>query len=137
MFEDYIALNSVCEGTTINYDKVGGSGGGGGGPKDSNLAVVADMVERIKRYRAELTGAEEKIKSLAAALPNRDRDLVYFRYVLRLSWSDTQKAMQSKGHDCGTQRTLFYWNQRALKRAEKIWEETYAVANERATEDRD
>lgn len=130
LLEESEVMDANCTSMTANYNKIGSSGSGGNSC-DSPLAARADLVDRIKRCKQRLVDAEAELTRFCDALDRRDGQLLRYRYVLRLPWDLVQTSMQAKGFYSNSLRTLFYWHESALRRAEKLWEENYnAVANE-------
>lgn len=125
LVEDFTVLDSACKSMTANYNKIGGSGGGGGKSSDGPLALIADLVSKIRLYQRQLADAESQLDKFTEELLPRDRAIIRYRYVLRLQWEDIQNAMLAKGYRCNAMRTLFYWHEEALKHAEQTWEEKY------------
>ena len=129
LVEDYVVMDSSCKSLTANYNKIGSSGGGGNAC-DAPLASVSDLKNKISLYEQWLVDAEKDITQFCTLLRTRDAQILRYRYVLRLPWGAILESMQAKGYQCSNLRTLFYWHNSALRRAEIIWEEHYAVANE-------
>ena len=120
LLENYAVLDSACKSMTANYNKVGGSSGGGNSC-DGPWATTADLITKIRDHEKRLADAEAQVDELCKTLPPRGRDVLHYRYVLRLPWETIRDTMQAKGYRCSALRTLFYWHEEAIKHAEQIW----------------
>ena len=120
------ALRCSCQSTTARYGGCIG-GPGTGGPRDTTWAALADAAEKLRWCRKELEEAEDRLnrllKKLKTTFPedgDRDYDLLWNRYMLGLTWPETQRALATTGHKDTTLRTLYNRHRSALDRCEAL-----------------
>lgn len=112
---------------TPGYRESGGGGGGAGGPKDSQLAVLADMSLQVRELRRQCEEAENTLERFLEKLERefpdygaRDAVLLRCRYRDGRSWAETRSALASRGYWAKTERTLYNWHRGALDRGEAL-----------------
>lgn len=121
----------TSQGMVASYSGMGGFGGSGDA-KDGALAAVADLVEVEKRCWNELSQAESDLEyfldcmkqDARIAYPRRDVLILWYRYLLRLDWTETRNCMAAKGYKSKTERTIYNWHKTALLDGAALWRET-------------
>lgn len=126
-----LQLWGLCTRTSAPSGENGGRGGGDDGAKDGKLALLIDANDLCRRLDKEL---EVTIKEMLAfskivetadtKYAKRDAAILKLRYVRCRHWDSVFRDLNDRGFKCDTLRTVFKWNRDALKRIEKIWEET-------------
>lgn len=122
------ALRERCESITSQWKDVPG-GGGGSVQKDSALVYLADCLAGLEAARAVWLSRCAAVDSFVQAIePLEQRIILELRYLNNLKWDAVMIGLQNVGLYY-SEREMYYLHGRALKTAEKLWEELHEDCN--------